>query len=116
MQLSFCETLTLINPQENLRSLTREAQQLMLKDLPWEPLEVTPPVALEIFSHSRCLNLLHLPFMCQTVSYLNVQSDRRTGLTTFPPNVPAAYKLIRHSLQYEMDRIGVEEMEALIPI
>ncbi|XP_027011800.1 39S ribosomal protein L39, mitochondrial [Tachysurus fulvidraco] len=40
--------------EENLRSLTREAQQLMLKDLPWEPLEVTPPVALEIFSHSRC--------------------------------------------------------------
>ncbi|KAB5523320.1 hypothetical protein PHYPO_G00151210 [Pangasianodon hypophthalmus] len=39
--------------EENLRSLTREAQQLMLKDLPWEPLEVTPPVALEIFSHSR---------------------------------------------------------------
>lgn len=41
------------DPQENLRSLTREAQQLVLKDLPWEPLEVTLPVALEIFSHSR---------------------------------------------------------------
>uniref|UniRef100_A0AAY5F5P6 Large ribosomal subunit protein mL39 n=1 Tax=Electrophorus electricus TaxID=8005 RepID=A0AAY5F5P6_ELEEL len=40
--------------EENLRSLTRDAQQLIHKDLPWEPLEVAPPVALEIFSHSRC--------------------------------------------------------------
>lgn len=39
--------------EENLRSLTREAQKLLFKDLPWEPLEVIPPVALEIFSHSR---------------------------------------------------------------
>ncbi|XP_066517225.1 39S ribosomal protein L39, mitochondrial isoform X2 [Hoplias malabaricus] len=40
--------------EENLRSLNREAHQLIHKDLPWEPLEVTAPVALEIFSHSRC--------------------------------------------------------------
>ncbi|KAA0722637.1 39S ribosomal protein L39, mitochondrial [Triplophysa tibetana] len=39
--------------EENLRSLTREALQLIQKDLPWEPLEVSPSVALEIFSHSR---------------------------------------------------------------
>ncbi|KAF7689680.1 39S ribosomal protein L39, mitochondrial [Silurus meridionalis] len=39
--------------EENMRSFTREAQQLMLKDIPWEPLDVAPPVALEIFSHSR---------------------------------------------------------------
>ncbi|XP_036413661.1 LOW QUALITY PROTEIN: 39S ribosomal protein L39, mitochondrial [Colossoma macropomum] len=43
-----------IPSEESLRSLTREAHQLIHKDLPWEPLEVTPPVALEIFSHSRC--------------------------------------------------------------
>ncbi|KAM9327486.1 large ribosomal subunit protein mL39 [Pholidichthys leucotaenia] len=40
--------------EESLRSLTREAQQLIHKDLPWEPLEVLPSVALEVFSHSRC--------------------------------------------------------------
>ncbi|XP_028810585.1 large ribosomal subunit protein mL39 [Denticeps clupeoides] len=40
--------------EEDLRSLTRDAHQLIHKDLPWEPLEVAPAVALEIFSHSRC--------------------------------------------------------------
>lgn len=40
--------------EENLRSLTRDALQLVGKDLPWEPLDVTPSVALEIFAHSRC--------------------------------------------------------------
>ncbi|XP_038137060.1 39S ribosomal protein L39, mitochondrial [Cyprinodon tularosa] len=40
--------------EETLRSLTRGAQQLIHQDLVWEPLEVTPPVALEVFSHSRC--------------------------------------------------------------
>lgn len=40
--------------EENLRSLTCEATQLIHKDLPWEPLEVKPAVALEMFSHSRC--------------------------------------------------------------
>ncbi|XP_030636431.1 large ribosomal subunit protein mL39 [Chanos chanos] len=40
--------------EENLRSFTREAHQLIHKDLPWEPLEVLPSVALEVFSHSRC--------------------------------------------------------------
>lgn len=40
--------------QESLRSLTRGAQQLIHQDLAWEPLEVAPPVALEVFSHSRC--------------------------------------------------------------
>ncbi|XP_029524275.1 39S ribosomal protein L39, mitochondrial [Oncorhynchus nerka] len=40
--------------EESLRSLTRGAQQLIHRDLPWEPLEVAPPVALEVFSHSRC--------------------------------------------------------------
>ncbi|XP_051561326.1 39S ribosomal protein L39, mitochondrial isoform X1 [Myxocyprinus asiaticus] len=39
--------------EENLRSLTRDALQLIQKDLPWEPLEVSASVALEIFSHSR---------------------------------------------------------------
>ncbi|KAK2856843.1 hypothetical protein Q5P01_005578 [Channa striata] len=39
---------------ESLRSLTRGAQQLVQQDLVWEPLEVTPSVALEVFSHSRC--------------------------------------------------------------
>ncbi|KAL1022360.1 hypothetical protein UPYG_G00025670 [Umbra pygmaea] len=42
------------NPsEESLRSLTRGAQLLIHRDLPWEPLEVVPPVALEVFSHSR---------------------------------------------------------------
>ncbi|KAM7365338.1 hypothetical protein PAMP_016272 [Pampus punctatissimus] len=40
--------------EESLRSLTRGAQQLIHQDLVWEPLEVAPPVALEVFSHSRC--------------------------------------------------------------
>lgn len=40
--------------EESLRSLTRDAQQLIQKDLPWEPLDVTPSVALDIFAHSRC--------------------------------------------------------------
>lgn len=40
--------------EESLRSLTRGAQQLIHQDLAWEPLEVTPSVALEVFSHSRC--------------------------------------------------------------
>ncbi|XP_019733963.1 large ribosomal subunit protein mL39 [Hippocampus comes] len=40
--------------EESMRSLTRGAQQLILQDLPWEPLEVDPSVALEVFSHSRC--------------------------------------------------------------
>ncbi|XP_031414838.1 39S ribosomal protein L39, mitochondrial [Clupea harengus] len=40
--------------EESLRSLTRDAQQLIHKDLPWEPLEVAPSVALDIFAHSRC--------------------------------------------------------------
>ncbi|KAM4710623.1 large ribosomal subunit protein mL39 [Anableps anableps] len=40
--------------QESLRSLTRGAQQLIHQNLAWEPLEVTPSVALEVFSHSRC--------------------------------------------------------------
>uniref|UniRef100_H3DAL8 Large ribosomal subunit protein mL39 n=1 Tax=Tetraodon nigroviridis TaxID=99883 RepID=H3DAL8_TETNG len=40
--------------EESLRSLTKGAQQLIHKDLAWEPLEVGPSVALEVFSHSRC--------------------------------------------------------------
>ncbi|XP_053170617.1 39S ribosomal protein L39, mitochondrial [Scomber japonicus] len=40
--------------EESLRSLTRAAQQLIHQDLVWEPLEVAPSVALEVFSHSRC--------------------------------------------------------------
>lgn len=40
--------------EESLRSLTRGAQQLIHQDLAWEPLEVTPSVALEVFSDSRC--------------------------------------------------------------
>ncbi|XP_051766164.1 39S ribosomal protein L39, mitochondrial [Ctenopharyngodon idella] len=40
--------------EESLRSFTRDALQLVHKDLPWEPLDVSPSVALEIFSHSRC--------------------------------------------------------------
>jgi len=39
--------------EDTLRALTRGAHQLIHQDLPWEPLEVTPPVALEVFSHSR---------------------------------------------------------------
>lgn len=39
---------------ESMRSLTRGAQQLIQQDLAWEPLEVLPTVALEVFSHSRC--------------------------------------------------------------
>lgn len=42
------------NPsEESLRSLTRAAQLLISQNLPWEPLEVVPPVALEVFAHSR---------------------------------------------------------------
>ncbi|XP_061659409.1 LOW QUALITY PROTEIN: 39S ribosomal protein L39, mitochondrial [Syngnathoides biaculeatus] len=40
--------------EESLRSLTRGAQQLILQDIPWEPLEVAPSVAIEVFKHSRC--------------------------------------------------------------
>lgn len=40
--------------EENLRSLTRDALQMVHKDQAWEPLEVSLSVALEIFSHSRC--------------------------------------------------------------
>ncbi|XP_037829844.1 39S ribosomal protein L39, mitochondrial isoform X2 [Kryptolebias marmoratus] len=40
--------------EESLRSLTKAAQQLIQQDLAWEPLEVAPSVALEVFSHSRC--------------------------------------------------------------
>ncbi|XP_068446448.1 large ribosomal subunit protein mL39 [Clinocottus analis] len=40
--------------EESLRSLTRGAQQLIHHDLAWEPLEVAPSLALEVFSHSRC--------------------------------------------------------------
>ncbi|KAJ8004241.1 hypothetical protein DPEC_G00156770 [Dallia pectoralis] len=40
--------------QESMSSLTRGAQQLIHQDLPWESLEVTPSVALEVFSHSSC--------------------------------------------------------------
>lgn len=40
--------------EESLRSLTRGALQLIHQDLAWEPLEVAPSVALEVFSHSRC--------------------------------------------------------------
>ncbi|CAL8406823.1 unnamed protein product [Arctogadus glacialis] len=39
--------------EEALRSLSRGAQQLIHQNLVWEPLEVAPPVALEVFSHSR---------------------------------------------------------------
>lgn len=39
--------------EESLRSLTKGAQQLIHQDQAWEPLEVTPSVALEVFSHSR---------------------------------------------------------------
>lgn len=39
--------------QESLRSLTRGAQLLIHQNLAWEPLEVVPSVALEVFSHSR---------------------------------------------------------------
>uniref|UniRef100_A0A1A8RFC6 Large ribosomal subunit protein mL39 n=1 Tax=Nothobranchius rachovii TaxID=451742 RepID=A0A1A8RFC6_9TELE len=40
--------------EESLRSLTKGAHQLIHQDLAWEPLEVAPSVALEVFSHSRC--------------------------------------------------------------
>ncbi|XP_047432969.1 39S ribosomal protein L39, mitochondrial [Mugil cephalus] len=40
--------------EESLRSLTKGAQQLIHKNLAWEPLEVAPSVALEAFAHSRC--------------------------------------------------------------
>ncbi|KAJ8253220.1 hypothetical protein GJAV_G00210420 [Gymnothorax javanicus] len=40
--------------EEALRSLTRDAHQLIQQDLPWEPLQVSPSVALEAFSHNRC--------------------------------------------------------------
>ncbi|KAK9523858.1 hypothetical protein VZT92_017743 [Zoarces viviparus] len=40
--------------EESFRSLTREAQYLIHQDLVWEPLEVVPAVALEVFSQSRC--------------------------------------------------------------
>lgn len=57
---AFCVDVTL-DPQldswtpdeEALRSLTRGAQQLIHQDLPFEPLDVLPSVALEVFSHSR---------------------------------------------------------------
>ncbi|XP_059183845.1 39S ribosomal protein L39, mitochondrial [Centropristis striata] len=39
--------------EESLHSLTRGALQLIQLDLAWEPLEVAPSVALEVFSHSR---------------------------------------------------------------
>lgn len=39
--------------EETLRSLTRGAQQLIHQDLAFEPLDVLPSVALEVFSHSR---------------------------------------------------------------
>lgn len=39
--------------EESLRSLTRGAQLLIHQDLPWEPLEVLPSVALQVFAHSR---------------------------------------------------------------
>uniref|UniRef100_A0A3B4A906 Large ribosomal subunit protein mL39 n=1 Tax=Periophthalmus magnuspinnatus TaxID=409849 RepID=A0A3B4A906_9GOBI len=40
--------------QESLRSLTRGAQLLIHLDLPFEPLDVLPSVALEVFSHNKC--------------------------------------------------------------
>ncbi|KAK7879110.1 hypothetical protein WMY93_034107, partial [Mugilogobius chulae] len=40
--------------EETLRSLTRAALLLVHQDLPFEPLDVLPSVALELFSHSRC--------------------------------------------------------------
>ncbi|KAM9836085.1 large ribosomal subunit protein mL39 [Aulostomus maculatus] len=40
--------------EESLRSFTKGVNQLIQKDLAWEPLEVAPPVALEVFSYSRC--------------------------------------------------------------
>lgn len=39
--------------EETLRSLTRSAHQLIQQDLAFEPLEVLPSVAFEVFSHSR---------------------------------------------------------------
>ncbi|CAL1598167.1 unnamed protein product [Knipowitschia caucasica] len=40
--------------EESLRSLTRAAQLLIQQNLPLEPLDVLPAVALEVFSHSKC--------------------------------------------------------------
>ncbi|XP_029305391.1 large ribosomal subunit protein mL39 [Cottoperca gobio] len=40
--------------EESLRSFTQGTQKLIHQDLAWEPLEVAPSVALEVFSHSRC--------------------------------------------------------------
>ncbi|MGH0175822.1 UNVERIFIED_CONTAM: hypothetical protein FKN15_071459 [Acipenser sinensis] len=43
------------NPsKENLRALTRAVHSLLHQDLPFEPLEVQPKVALEMFQHSKC--------------------------------------------------------------
>ncbi|XP_037552377.1 39S ribosomal protein L39, mitochondrial [Nematolebias whitei] len=39
--------------EESLRSLTKGAHQLIQQDLAWEPLDVAPSVALEVFSQSR---------------------------------------------------------------
>uniref|UniRef100_W5MXL4 Large ribosomal subunit protein mL39 n=1 Tax=Lepisosteus oculatus TaxID=7918 RepID=W5MXL4_LEPOC len=39
--------------EEDLRSFGCDAQRLIQQDLPWEPLEVQPAVAMEIFTHSR---------------------------------------------------------------
>uniref|UniRef100_A0A8C9TWG6 Large ribosomal subunit protein mL39 n=1 Tax=Scleropages formosus TaxID=113540 RepID=A0A8C9TWG6_SCLFO len=38
--------------EEALRSLTRDAHQLIQQNLPWEPLQVSPSFAIKIFSHS----------------------------------------------------------------
>ncbi|XP_067116316.1 39S ribosomal protein L39, mitochondrial [Osmerus mordax] len=56
--------------EESLRSLTRGVQQLIHRDLPWEPLEVAPSVALEVFSQSRCKQ--------EEVEEKAAQSDRGT--------------------------------------
>ncbi|XP_023691176.1 large ribosomal subunit protein mL39 [Paramormyrops kingsleyae] len=40
--------------KEALRSLTQDAHQLIQQNLPWEPLQVSPSVALEVFVHSSC--------------------------------------------------------------
>ncbi|XP_041114843.1 39S ribosomal protein L39, mitochondrial [Polyodon spathula] len=43
------------NPsKENLRALTRAVHSLLHQDLPFEPLDVQPKVALEMFQHSKC--------------------------------------------------------------
>ncbi|RXM33886.1 39S ribosomal protein L39, mitochondrial [Acipenser ruthenus] len=41
------------SPEENLRALTRAVHSLLHQDLPFEPLEVQPKVALEMFQHSK---------------------------------------------------------------